>query len=527
MQHVVSLLSNILLKSISPTLFKRASHHLLMPCRFFATFLFSVLFLNPAYTIEFHMGHSSFVRSNVTYFGKDENASQLTQVGVSVKRSIEQTEGWLPSDSVSRLGARDSVLGGDGAPRMSLRNFYPQGSIEQTDRVVNFDFSAFHSFSEEMPYLNLRELYYQRYNKRSDGIETFTFGAYDRTWSSADEHWNLGLWQRRFGWDKLNAEQNGLIGFFAEVDRGSELRIAGLLSPLFVPDINPSFREEEGRLVSRNPWFRPPPPSVVLMGEETRVVSVVDAPSVQEVLVQPGLALRLESDALAPGTLGMSYAYKPMNQFVLGYGYKLQLQEGDSVALLDVTPHVSYHHLVTLDHQISLQEQHHLSGSLTYEQPRRLPNDPEKVFQNLDEAYYLSLTYGVDLHGLGGRHFHAYTGFLKTWGSIASDVGERAQSISQFEYRPRFFEAYRVGLSSPVWSRIRTLRNRVELTYDRLQNGMIFSSYAEWAFQNNWVASLGVDLMGIFDSKDSEYDPGFLRTYRSNDNISVGLSYVY
>lgn len=447
-----------------------------------------LLLLKNGHSVQFDMGHSSYIRSNTAYFGKEENSPQMTQVGVSVERSIEQ-----------------------------------QG------RVVKFDLSAFHSVSEEMPYLNLREVYYQR----SHRDQAYTFGAYKRTWSQADEHWNLGLWQRRFGWDKLNAEQNGLVGFFLEapyrpnLPYGPNLKLTGMLSPLFVPDMNPSFREEDGRLVSKNPWFRPPPPTVVLMGEETRVVSAVNAPSVQDVVVRPGLAFRLETEDLSSGDWGLSYAYKPINQFVLGYGYKLLLQEDDSVAALEINPRVAYHQLLTVDHRIQIEERHHLNGSLTYESPHNLPEDSRKVFQNLDEAYYLSLTYGFDLRGSGPTAIHAYTSFLKTWGGVAKDVGDRAQDKTQFEFRPRFFEAYRVGLRAPLWSRVRTLTNRMELTYDRLQNGMIFSSYAEYALPENWVASLGIDLMGIFDSRDSFYDAGFLRTYRSNDNITLGLSYVY
>jgi hypothetical protein len=425
--------------------------------------------------------YSSYVRSNQTYFGGDEKADQMSTAGLSLQHE-------------NRVGRKHSKI----------------------------DLKAFHSFAEDHSYINVGDLYGDY--TRAD--TNYTFGRKRVNFSAADEFWQTGLWQPRFMWDRMLPESNGLTGVFIQGAENSNTRANFFISPLYMPEETQKYEEQNGKITSRNPWFRPPPPQVNLFEDVTDVRATVDEPKIEDVVTALSLGFRVDHDINENLTLGGAYGVKPINQTLLGYRYKIVTANGEQYARINIEPTWPYHHIFTTDAATKNGPWRTLS-SLTYESPFQLDKDPVKITQQLSDMVVASFTFGFDLLGEGATATQLYAGIMKAWGALTPDGGEDISGTTQFELRQRWLEAYRVGIKHPVWSKWRRLNNSFEVTYDRIQNGATLSSQAEYNFYDAWVATASLDLLGVLDSKSGDYDTAFIRQYRANDRVSLGLSYVY
>lgn len=425
--------------------------------------------------------YSSYVRSNQNYFGSDEKSDSLSTAGLSLKYDY-------------RKGRRHSHI----------------------------DLSAFHSFSEDHSYLNVRDFYFD-YTRANTNV---TVGRRRYTLSAADESWQMGLWQPRFMWDEMSPEQNGLTGIFISNSENKTTRVNFFISPLFIPEETQKYEEKNGKITSRNPWFRPPPPQADIFDQLTEVRAVIDEPPIEDVVSAFSLAVRVDHEVNKNITVGGAYGVMPLNQMLLGYRYKLVTANGEQYARINIEPTFPYHHLLTGDVRTQSGRWSTVS-SLTYESPFRLDRSSHKITQQIRDLVMASFTVDYDLIGEGASATQIYGGLIKVWGGIAPDGGEDMTGSTQFELRPRWFEAVRLGIRHPIWSKYRRLINSFEVTYDHKQNGAVLSTQAEYNFYDAWIATASLDLLGVFDTRVTEYDTAFIRQYRANDRVSVGLSYVY
>ncbi|MGE0527550.1 MAG: hypothetical protein AB7G93_12625 [Bdellovibrionales bacterium] len=96
-----------------------------------------------------------------------------------------------------------------------------------------------------------------------------------------------------------------------------------------------------------------------------------------------------------------------------------------------------------------------------------------------------------------------------------------------FERRFQYSEAYLVGLHFPFRSGLRfPLATDWSVRYDRRQNAGAFSARLAMNFTRAWRGQLELDVLGLVGSK-GEVEDGFLSTYRANDRIALGMSYVF
>jgi hypothetical protein len=426
--------------------------------------------------------YSSYVRSNQNYFGGDEKADSLSTVGMGLNYDY-------------RKGRRHSKI----------------------------DLDAFHSFAEDHSYINARDLYadYTR------GDINYTFGRRRITFSSADEFWQTGIWQPRFMWDKMRPEQTGLTGFFVKTAENNNTRVNFFLSPLYAPEEGQRYEEKNGKVTSRNPWFRPPPPKAEIFDQVTDVRAVVDEPEAEDVVSAFSMAVRADHEVAENVTIGGAYGVMPVNQSILGYKYKLITANGEQYARINIEPTFPYHHVLTTDVSTKADRWSTVT-SATYESPFKVDRTPTKITQQIRDMVVASFTVGFNLIGEGATATQLYGGLIKAWGAVQPDGGEDTAGTTQFEVRQRWIEAARLGIRHPVWSKYRRLNNSFEVTYDRAQNGATLSTQAEYNFYDAWVATASIDMLGVFDSRTTiENETTFIRQYRANDRVSMGLSYAY
>ena len=119
-------------------------------------------------------------------------------------------------------------------------------------------------------YFNIPELYgsyFYRFQKKIYSIETVkaAFGRKIKTWSFADEYWELGIWNPQNLWNPLRASWNGLIGSFVDINaaRWSFSLFAGAL---YLPGSGAKWTYHEGKIFSSSRWFSRPPEQVNILG---------------------------------------------------------------------------------------------------------------------------------------------------------------------------------------------------------------------------------------------------------------------
>jgi hypothetical protein len=428
--------------------------------------------------VEVNFANTYFTSSNTEYFGSDLKARNLPVVGLSYLRKKSQ-------------GTRESVL----------------------------DVSMFYSGSEDAAYINLPEAYYDFGELNED----LALGRRRYTWSLADEFWQTGFWQPQFAWDRMRPEQLGFVGGFWSSDLTPTNRLKVFVSPIFVPDDRTRYRESNGQLLSKNPWFRGPPLRAPVLGVETDVFANIKVPDTSDVLLNPGAGFRWEHDLTPRQTLGLAYAYKPINQILNAFDYKLRTGSG-----VDLTfhPWVGYHALATLDWSFSTDRSlHHLS--LTHENPSQLLSNPDFNYQRLTESLVASWISRWNLAGEGATASQLYVGYMRHWGGRIDDGGDALSDGTQFETRNFYFSVARLGFRHPVWTKARTLFNSIEVNYDALLRGGTVLSQLEYGFSDAWVVTFNMDLIGVFQTVEPQYQNNWINTYRANDKATLGLTYVY
>ncbi|MCB0343033.1 MAG: hypothetical protein H6626_02645 [Pseudobdellovibrionaceae bacterium] len=423
---------------------------------------------------------TSYVRSSTPYFRKDLNASQMSILGMEFQSHSKP--------------------------------------VSKTDMFV--DGAGFYSVAEGEAFLNLREAYLVR--RWSSSRFTLGVGRKKTPWSFDDEVWQEGHWQPRFQWDGLRPESQGLTGLHLESDHFKDQHYVLFVSPIFLPNTGVSVREERGSLLSENPWFQTPRSSFEFQGAPTDIRYSLVKPDVNAIVFQPGVALmgRWQMDH---HQLQAAYAYKPQNPLMLAAPVRLRTySSGETEIEVPIHPRSVYHHLATLEHSFTKGPLKTVT-SLTYDNPlvSELPEDWL--------AQSIGRTFAVGGHGLWdwGR-WSSYLGARYVFGGDQKDKGQFALDESYFGRRYRWVEAWRAGLQlNTLYFKGLQVSGFMEATYDVAQNAGWYSVQCSVKPSVPWTFSLQADVLGIVDETPVAMNDGFLRTYRANDRISLGMSYVY
>lgn len=381
--------------------------------------------------------------------------------------------------------------------------------------------TAFYSLDESRAYINPIWAYFGC----SVGQSVFEVGRVPHNWSFSDRFWKQGYINPRFMWDRSRPEVQGLTGVFAHRKVGPKIQVTGFVSPIFVPDLGASVDEQDGRVVSDNPWFRPPPQQLELFGQVLPVRATVNAPDAKDIVSHGAVGAQLRWQEGDVEVLG-GILYKPMNQLLMSTPVRLV---NSSEVEIEITPRVHYHTVSWIEtgwDRWGVDKGHF---SLTFDEPDRVEERQGWIYQDVKSATNLSLYYGRDLKGQGRDATHVYGSYYRLIGGVSKDIGEFASSASYFESRYILRNAIRLGIHQPLYGRFLGKRweSDLSVTYDLTLGGAMLTSQVDLEWSRFLDLSIVADFFGLVSDDGKDEISNFFANYRSNDKIQLRMSYVY
>lgn len=382
-------------------------------------------------------------------------------------------------------------------------------------------FTNQYSATENWNYFDLHEAYVA-WPRQSWGL---SLGRKLELWSNIDRDWQLGLFQPRYSEDRLHPVEAGLTGLFVNA-QSEPVRVSVGLLPIYIPDFGPHSELKDQHFSSRNPWFHAPVDQVLLGGTPTDIRYEVDVPPTRDIVLNPGIVSKIEYQH-ANYAARAGYAYKPINAMALGFpsDHQAVVGETETYMTIRIHPRIVYSRVVSLDQQYS-QGRWLGSVSLVNDQPVDNRGPDNFTSQQLAPANIFSgrLRWQVDS---GLRASQIYFGWVKVNGGEARETGRFAGKEALFESRFQFAEAYNLGINTEF----RQFRNHPisldgRVIYDRLQGGGAVMLASAYRWNQNWRGLLQLDFMGLLVS-DAAVQNGFFSSYRANDNVSMGVAYVF
>ncbi len=152
---------------------------------------------------------------------------------------------------------------------------------------------ALYSFVTQQPQVGFEapELYASTH-KGLLGNFTLSFGRKMQNWSQLDGTWRMmSLWSPRWTWDELHPQVVGMTGVFLNYET-PRFKIVLYGSPIAIPERGTPVAEENGNIVSPNPFWKPLPSSLNVLGADTTIRYSLMMPSITQILLRPNFALK-------------------------------------------------------------------------------------------------------------------------------------------------------------------------------------------------------------------------------------------
>ena len=376
-----------------------------------------------------------------------------------------------------------------------------------------------YSLAENWNYGDVHELYGAW---RGANVQ-LSLGRKLETWAAWDSEWKLGVFQPRYMENRLHIEEAGLTGLFLNTQSEKFSATLAYL-PANIPDFGPHFYSRDGSLYSRNPWFHPPTDRFVLRTGKGDIRYSIEQPDAMSVVNQPGGAVKFEYRS-EKFVSRVSAAYKPLSSLLLAFPSERReiLLENDDYFKITILPRVAYDRIVSWDN-LYRDGKWNYSLSAAHDHPDDNGGRPEWTAQQVRPANIFAGHVERELNEGGAR---VQLGFLKIHGGDAQDRGKFAGDKTLFDRRFIFYEAYMLNVKKNFVSAFAFPSDvEMKVIYDRMQQGGILSLGAGMNFSREFRASLQADFIGLLSASAPIVD-GFFDTYRSNDRLGLGVSYVF
>lgn len=359
-----------------------------------------------------------------------------------------------------------------------------------------------------------------------DAKTRYTLGRRILPWSDLDESWRLGVWQPRFRWNYLEPETQGLTGLFA-AHKTEMFEIVAFATPLYLPDQGPSFKLKDGAFSSPSQYFTAPASKAALFSQGTRVHYDIDRPAIAKIVMQPATAMMVRYGHEKGTWTRLAYAYKPMNQLLIGVDGYLDLNSYD--AMVTAHPRVVYHHVTAWEGGYR-GEAVGAWGGLTREWTMSDTTPASWTSQQTSPATLAGAGVGVDAFRWSSEPTRLGASVLKRTGGDENDGGPFANpSLSFFESRYPFHDAVSFDVKTPFPGELgRSLGVSTKVLYELNSRSSALVLRMKYQTARAWTLSLGGEILSAPPEAPTQgFGSDLISRYKANDRVYGGVSYVF
>ena len=372
---------------------------------------------------------------------------------------------------------------------------------------------------------------------KSDG--QWVIGRKLMEWDWADQFWNRGLWQPMHTDDALRPRWAGLTGVFRHFSyKGGQTSLFG--SFVFIPNFAQPFENQDGKLVSDNPWFVSPPAGKI-GGTNSVPVYKVEQPDWQSFLL-PSAGARISYEGVY-----LSYIYKPMNQMRVKSPLTLPLHKplrGNEKTgfLVDtpIQPVILQHHLasggVMLESKQSDNTQSvsfRLYTSATYSHPEKHEVEKNILFFQPRNEWNVSAKGEIHikdpaeetvLHTAYTHRFYTGETDISTLQKVFADIERQFFKDDLFQ----FSKAVSAGINHSIkFSEDQFAQIKSRLIYHLLNEYFLFSFYSSFTFAGAFTVFVSGDLLFSEFPFSFEQTQENIGIYTNKSRIFGGLKYDF
>ncbi len=363
-----------------------------------------------------------------------------------------------------------------------------------------------------MSYLNIKQLFWQQ--------DAFTAGRRLHRWSDLDQRFNLGLFQPRFTFNELSAEQQGLSGLFLNLGEPGAFEFTFFGSHVFIPDQGANFEVKNGEFVETSPYFRMPPGQAVIMGQDRDVNYTLNKPDFNEVVNQPSFGAQVTIGEYRKGAFfQFATASKPSNQLSLGIEQYLSLAASNSIEVT-ITPKTYRHRVSAADLRYSF-ENIYASLGLALEAPEKPNFEPQHTYTQYGDSTAISPAIGLNI-----KRIRAEASYLRVDEKAPQVVGPYKSETRLLQRRFLYSSLYQLQGELLLLAQ---RNNRLELfSQYQVSEGAEFSiwtSRLKHRFAEDWSWWGQTQFIAVA-SLDRPISAG-LDAFENNDSVRLGLSYVF
>ncbi len=393
-------------------------------------------------------------------------------------------------------------------------------SFRPTPLSLNWaaDVSVGTFFSAKQSYYSVQELYV---STPLDDQATVSLGRKKYEWTEIDRIWSLGLWQPRYAIDALRPEDQGLTGLF--FDYKSEMfQLLAFGSSLFIPTMGPDLREEDGTIKADNRWYRPPS----RQAGNINVSYKLDIGDQWKLASQDSFALKMRLGKQDTGPwVSVAGGRKPVNDLILQRS--IQSVNVDNQADFVVSPKVDHHQVFSADmgYQFEVAK---VSVSYYEDHPEPMLPPQDYAIQELSPIKIYSAQLDWNVRQFLDRSLQVQLAYLKSYGDSIQDITSdgSVDTNTIFNYRYRFSNAALARVMGPLTMvYARPLITQFSYIHDYDQKGSILGLEFQYQWNQIWSFLMGADILGPDDPQSTS--DGFINTFRANDRVYAGASYVF
>jgi hypothetical protein len=357
------------------------------------------------------------------------------------------------------------------------------------------------------------------------GPSHVTVGRRYYEWSKVDQVWDMmSLWSPRFTWDPIHPETIGMTGAFYNFDysfggtkeKKDRVNFLFFISPLAIPERGTNTKEDNGNLVSSNPFWVPLPRHALIYNQDTPIRYTLQTPPLDQILFRLNGAAKLtyEDSTGFWGSLGGGIL--PVH--MVGFSAETALNTSSTNGEVDVIIHPQFplRSIYTLEGGFANPDKSwDVWGSASYEHPFNFDNNPLWLNSVLTPARIISV--GTNVKLTSNFWFNGSALF------VHEDAVPASTSNLKFDVNlPSRFPLKQGIKLGGTWKHSLETESHFAWTQDLIVRSHLISADVEHAFKRYGIlVGVGADVLVDNTTK------GWLGQYYGDDRVRGWFKYAF